>query len=132
MTEKWKKGYVTTDGEIAPRGTILCNGTIIRAASGADFPGSGWVVVREAPEAKWRRVVVEVRGEGEHAELRLSDGGVFDDGTPVYPSVIAEHATPAPDREKVNELARTYRSASVFQAEALSVLLDYVCGKDGA
>ena len=134
---KWVKGYVTQAGDNlgdgpAPIGTVLSDGAVIQTVScTVHFFPAGWVVVREAPQppAKepWRRVVVEVRGKGHDARVRIVGDR---DGAGLYADAIAAYATPAPDRAKVREMLDGYACGRVTE----DAFLDYVCGpapKDG-
>ena len=136
---KWVKGYVTQAGEgsfgdgPAPIGTVLHDGKVALHVSADNhyFP-AGWVVVREAPPAEepWRRVVVDVRGEGEDARVRFQAGHFGLKGL-LSAGIFAAHAAPAPGRAKVATLLDDWRHD---RGAMLCDILDYVCGpapKDG-
>ncbi len=136
---KWVKGYVTVKGDIPPVGTVLWinETTHFRATSPTEVVDTGWVVVKEAPpeENPWRRVVVEVCGNGDDAVVILPTGRAAykqNDWKELTPSAIAKYATPAPDRKHLKGLLDALCSA-VEDApmpriqECFNAVLDYVC-----
>lgn len=130
----FRLGAVVSSDDVPPRGTVVSNGSChVECTGGGRISHSvtPWVVVREAPpppaEEPWRRVVVEVRGKGHDARVRIVGDR---DGAGLYADAIAAYATPAPDRAKVREMLDGYACGRVTE----DAFLDYVCGpapKDG-